>query len=78
MDHRETNTNDILSCWKTMADSVPNLDKVVLQILTVPGILLNVERSFSVSGQIISERRSSISPDLVDGILFLRSVKKMK
>jgi hypothetical protein len=78
MDHRETNANDILSFWKTMADSLPNLARVASQILTVPGTSSSVERSFSVSGQIISERRSSISPDLVDDILFLRSVKKMK
>jgi hypothetical protein len=78
MDYRETNTNDILSFWKTMADSLPNLAKVASQILTVPGTSASVERSFSVSGQIISERRSSISPDVVDDILFLRSVNKMK
>ncbi len=78
MDYHETNNNDILGFWKTMADSLPNLAKVASQILTVPGTSSSVERSFTASGQIISERRSSISPDLVDDILFLRSVKQMK
>jgi hypothetical protein len=61
-----------------MADFLPNLSKVASQILTIPATSANVERSFSAAGQVISERRSSISPDLVDDILFLRSAKKMK
>jgi hAT family C-terminal dimerisation region len=75
-DHRETSSNDILEFWSTMADSLPTLAKVAFQILTIPATSANVERSFSAAGQVISERRSNISPDLVNDILFLRSTKK--
>ena len=77
-DHRETNTNDILEFWKTMTDSLSALSKVVLQILTVPAPSASVERSFSAAGQVIFERRSNISPDVVNDILFLHSTKRMK
>ena len=76
--HREIDPNVILGFWKTMADSLPNLAKAASQILTVPTTSASVERAFSAAGQVISEHRSKISPDLVDDILFLRSTKKMK
>jgi hypothetical protein len=75
-EHRETSSNDVLEFWNTMADSLPALTKVAFQILTVPATSANVERSFSAAGQIVSERRSNISPDSVNDILFLRSTKK--
>lgn len=77
-DHRENDTNDILGFWKTMADFLPNLAKVASQILVVSGTSASVERSFSSAGQVVSERRSNISPDVVNDIIFLRSAKKMK
>ncbi len=77
-DRRETNSSDILQFWKTIADSLPALSKVAAQILIVPAAFANDERLFSAAGQIISERRSNISPDVVNNILFLRSAKKMK
>jgi hypothetical protein len=75
-DHRETSSNDVLEFWSTMADSLPTLAKVAFQILTIPATSANVERSFSAAGQIVSERRSNISPDLVNDILLLHSTKK--
>ncbi|CAF1429726.1 unnamed protein product [Rotaria sordida] len=75
-DHGETSSNDVFKFWSTMADSLPTLTKVAFQILTVPATSANVECSFSAGGQIISERRSNISPDLVNDILFLRSTTK--
>jgi hypothetical protein len=75
-DHRETNSNDALEFWSTMGDSLPTLSKVAFQILAVPATSANVERSFSAAGQIVSERRSNISSDLVNDILLLRSTKK--
>jgi hypothetical protein len=59
-----------------MADSLHTLSKVAFQILAVPATSANVERSFSAAGQIVSERRSNISSDLVNDILLLRSTKK--
>ena len=69
-DHRETNSNDVLEFWSTMANCLSTLTKVAFQILTVPATSTNAERSFSASGQIISERRLNISPDLVNGFFF--------
>ena len=77
-DHREINTTDILDFWKSLADTLPGLAKVACQILTVPATSAGVERSFSAAGQIVSERRSNISPDVVNDTLFLRSMKKTK
>jgi hAT family C-terminal dimerisation region len=75
-DHHETSSNDVLEFWSTMADYFPTLTKVAFQILTIPATSANVERSFSAAGQVVSEKRSNISPDLVNDILFLRSAKK--
>ena len=75
-DHPETNSNDVLEFWSTMANCLSTLRKVAFQILTVPATSANVEHSFSASDQIISERRLNISPDLVNDILFLALNKK--
>ncbi|CAF4673894.1 unnamed protein product [Rotaria sp. Silwood2] len=68
--HRETNTSDILEFWKTMAGFFSSLAKVAFQILTVPATSASMERSFSAAGQVVFERRSNISPDVVDDIVF--------
>lgn len=75
-EHREMNSSDVLEFWSSMADSLPILAKVAFQILAIPASSASVERSFSAAGQVVSERRSNISPDLVNDILFLRSTKK--
>jgi hypothetical protein len=69
-DHRETTANDILDFWKTMADSSLALIKVAFEILPVPATRASVECSFSAAGQMVSERRSSISPKVLNDTLF--------
>jgi len=75
-DHRETNPTDILEFWRTMVDSLPVLTKVAFHILTLPAMFANVEWSFSDAGQTISERRSNISPDVINDIYFFAFNKK--
>ena len=77
-EHREISTPDILKFWKTMAKFLPSLTKLAFQVLPVPATSASVERSFSAAGQVVFERRSNISPDVVDDIVFLRSFKKSK
>ena len=61
-----------------MAKFLPSMTKLAFQVLTVPATSAGVERSFSAVRQVVSERRSNISPDGVDDIAFLRSVKNNK
>lgn len=77
-EHFEANKSNVLEFWNKMTDSFPCLCKVAFQILAIPATSASVERSFSAAGQVVSERRSNISPDVVNDIVFLRSIEKNK
>ncbi|CAF3441756.1 unnamed protein product, partial [Rotaria socialis] len=60
--------------WKANQKHFPLLSKVARTIHCIPATTAAVEREFSGGGLVMSERRSSINPNNVDNILFLRSV----
>ncbi|CAF3331770.1 unnamed protein product [Rotaria sp. Silwood2] len=64
-----------LEFWKEYQGMFPVLSKLARQIHCIPASSSAVERCFSSSGFIINERRTSLSPDQLDNIIVIRSVK---
>ncbi|KAF0297603.1 putative AC transposase [Amphibalanus amphitrite] len=67
---------DILSYWRGKENELPLLAKVARSILAIPASNTSSERSFSVAGRVIEERRTRLAPDSVDALLFLNSQAK--
>ncbi|CAF1258776.1 unnamed protein product [Rotaria magnacalcarata] len=62
--------------WKANQKNLPLLSKLARMIHCIPATTASVEREFSGSGLFISERRSSINPQNLNNLLFLRSVTR--
>jgi len=54
----------------------PKLATIAHQVFAIPASSAASERSFSAAGFTVSERRSALSPDTVDDILFVHSNNK--
>ncbi|CAF3719510.1 unnamed protein product [Adineta steineri] len=67
-----------LSFWKKKHESYPILSKVAARILGVPATSAAVEREFSFTGNIITQKRSKLLPDTVNDIVFNHSYNKFK
>ena len=64
-------TGDILSWWKQHETDFPNLAELAKKYLNIPASSASSERNFSAAGLVISERRTRLSTENVDSILFL-------
>ena len=62
--------------WKANQKNLPLLANLPRTIHCIPATTASVEREFSGSGLVVSERRSSINPKNVNNIIFLRSVTR--
>ncbi|CAF0821064.1 unnamed protein product [Rotaria sordida] len=62
--------------WKANQKNLPLLSKLARIIHSIPATTASVEREFSSGGLVMSERRSSINPQNLNNILFLRSVTR--
>lgn len=62
---------DIIQWWFTRKDSYPNLYKLAVKFLSIPATSATSERVFSVAGNILNEKRSSLSGDHLDMLIFL-------
>ncbi|KAF0747365.1 zinc finger protein 618-like [Aphis craccivora] len=71
--NRDSQDEHILEFWKNQKHIFPLLSILAKQILTIPA---SSERSFSVAGRVIEERRSCLDGNTVDGILFLNNHSK--
>ncbi|XP_043069901.2 E3 SUMO-protein ligase ZBED1-like [Drosophila bipectinata] len=60
-----------LEYWRSNESDQPALAKLAKKALCVPATSTESERMFSKAGQIISERRSSLKPNIVDQLLFI-------
>ena len=67
-----------LSFWKGRHTSYPVLAKVTARVFSVPATSASVECEFSFSGNIITQKRSKLSPEIVNDIVFNRSYKIYK
>ena len=68
--------NQYWKYWKTLSQSNCQLEKILSEIaieyLTPPPTSVDVERLFSIAGQIVSDKRNKLNPINAEKILFLR------
>jgi len=62
--------------WKNYENKFPYLSKLARRLYSIPAISACIERQFSAGGLVLNERRSSLNPDTVNDILFIRSIQK--
>ena len=65
-----------LQWWQMKEPQYPNLAKVARKYLCIPATSASSERVFSVAGLASHDRRSRISPDKLDKVIFIN--KNMK
>lgn len=71
-----TSKLDSLKWWSERKEKFPMLSRIALIILSVPVTEVSVERMFSHLKIVLSDRRTNMSSDLVEAIVFLRLNKK--
>lgn len=54
-------------------DAIPRLGKVALDVLTCPTSESSVERLFSILAFVLSKNRTTLAPEIVNAIIFLRA-----
>lgn len=65
----ESPSINILLWWAEKAPQFPILSRAARFILSIPASSAAPERNFSTAGYLVSDRRSSLSPSLVEDIL---------
>lgn len=63
---------DVLSFWKEHAKLFPTLSEIARDIFSIPASNTIIERLFSTSKITVTDRRSSLAPDKVNKLLFLK------
>ena len=72
------NTN-VLEWWKLNESRFPNIAKLAKAVICIPATSTPSERLFSAAGHIVTKRRTCLSPENVDVILFLnKNLKFLK
>ncbi|KAK3887901.1 hypothetical protein Pcinc_008051 [Petrolisthes cinctipes] len=62
---------DPLKWWKMHSALFPKLQGLVIMLLSIPATSVPAERLFSKAGELVSQRRSALSDDNINMILFL-------
>ncbi|KZS20529.1 Zinc finger MYM-type-like protein [Daphnia magna] len=72
-DHCESQTETCspLKGWDDHKSAFPKLAEIAMKLFTIVTTSASAKRVFSVAGNIITAKRSNISPELVDMIIFL-------
>ncbi|CAF1264781.1 unnamed protein product [Rotaria sordida] len=66
-----------LPFWRDHQNKFPGLALLARRLFSIPVTSAGVERQFSSAGLTISQRRSSLDPDTVNDVLFVRSVQTL-
>ena len=66
---------NLLNWWKNHSSTFPNLARLAKKILSIPASSASSERNFSTAGSVITEKRTRLSPNNVDAILFIHDCK---
>lgn len=69
---------DVLKWWKSNEPKFPMLGKLCRFFHSIPATSSPSERLFSVAGGTVTEKRTRISSDLLDSVLFLKSNSDLK
>lgn len=69
---RRENLNPIL-WWKDHQEEYPRLSKFALDILAIPAMSVDPERTFSVTKLTVSSQRHNLSPEIIEEIQCLRN-----
>ncbi|KAJ6639646.1 putative AC transposase [Pseudolycoriella hygida] len=64
---------NILTFWKDQESSMPKLSKLASKLFSIPITSTPSERNFSIAGIVIDSKRSRLSPDKLDYILFIHN-----
>jgi len=77
LDEKEQYENP-MEFWKKLGNrsAFPNLVRLARKYYSIPCSSASVERQFSATGQIITQRRANLDPSTVNDIIFLRSADK--
>nr|AAC37217.1 transposase [Musca domestica] len=66
----------VMEWWNLNSKKYPKLSKLALSLLSIPASSAASERTFSLAGNIITEKRNRIGQQTVDSLLFLNSFYK--
>ncbi|CAF4365844.1 unnamed protein product [Rotaria sp. Silwood2] len=66
-----------LPFWKHYQQKFPCLSLLARRLFSIPVTSAAVERSFSAAGLVVTERRSSLDPQTLHDILFVRSIQNI-
>ena len=69
--YRTQRLSNLVSYWENKSTTWKKLSQVAQCILGVPAAITSSERSFSIAGRTVDERRTHLSVDSVDGLLDL-------
>lgn len=67
---------NVLQWWRRHQHEFPLLSTLARSLLAIPATSASSERCFSVAGRVLEERRSQLSPESLDALLFLHSAHK--
>ena len=76
--NESSNAHHLLQYWREKSEQWPNLATVARDVLCVPASNTSSERVFSLTGRTLEDRRYSVSPESVDGLLFLHGLRTPK
>jgi hypothetical protein len=65
-----------LHFWKHNYSLYPRLARIAKRVFAVPATSAAVEREFSLAGNIVTKKRSRLSPGTVNDIIFLNSFER--
>ena len=69
--------SDPLPFWREHQQKFPALSLLARRLFSIPVTSAAVERQFSSAGLTINQRRSSLDPDTVNDILFIKSIQNV-
>lgn len=65
---------DAFTVWKTLlAPRFPNLAKMAMDYLSIPGTTVGIERVFSNGGRIATPHRCRLTPRMLDKLMTLQN-----
>ena len=70
-------TANPLPLWQFHQDKLPYAANLARHLYSIPATSAGVERQFSSTGVLVNERRSSLNPDTIEDVLFVRSIQKV-